>query len=429
MSTPPAAPATPAPRDPRYLRRLLVLLSSATFFEGYDNFVLAFVLALVLGDLGGSETDAAWIRAITSLGAVAAFVLAAQADRIGRKRLLLITIAGYTIAGALTALSPGLVWLTVAQFAAQIFIGAEWAVAITIVVEEFPRERRGRALGIVTSMNTLGGIFVGILAFVGLTSTPLGWRAFYVVALLPLLLIAYGRRSMLETERYEAVRIDTRGTHLDHTSLWEAWRPEYRVTIVAVGLVTFFRYFVVSAAAFWWAYFAQREVGMSVSSSGLYLAAAGLVGALGFIVAGRLMDRIGRKLAFLAYMAGALVFGTWMFQIDDPATMLPVLCIGIFFSLGSVAMTSAFSTEPFPTYVRSRASAWCRNAFEIPGGVLGALTVGVLGDHVSGSIGSIGDAMSLVTVAMLPAAMVVSWLFVPETNAEDMVAMDEAVLA
>jgi hypothetical protein len=36
--------------------------------------------------------------------------------------------------------------------------------------------------------------------------------------------------------------------------------------------------------------------------------------------------------------------------------------------------------------------------------------------------------MSLATVAMLPAAMVVCWLFVPETNAEDMVAMDEAVL-
>jgi hypothetical protein len=32
-----------------------VLLSSATFFEGYDTFVLAFALALVLGDLSGSE--------------------------------------------------------------------------------------------------------------------------------------------------------------------------------------------------------------------------------------------------------------------------------------------------------------------------------------------------------------------------------------
>jgi putative MFS transporter len=427
MTPSPAAPGEPA-RDDGYLRKLLFLLSSATFFEGYDNFVLAFVLALVLGDLGGSETDAGWIRAVTSLGAVVAFWLAAQADRIGRRRLLLITIAGYTVAGALTALSPGLLWLTVAQFGAQVFIGAEWAVAITIVVEEFPRRRRGRALGIVTSMNTLGGIFVGVLAFAGLTETPLGWRAFYVVGLIPLVLIFIGRRGMRETERYVSVRADERGAHLDHTSLLEAWRPEYRRTVVAVGLVTFFRYFVVSSAAFWWAYFAQQEVGMSVSTSGLYLAVAGLVGALGFVVAGRLMDRIGRKLAFEIYMVGALVFGTAMFQITDPVVMLPVLCVGIFFALGSVAMTSAFSTEPFPTYVRSRASAWCRNAFEIPGGVLGALVVGLLGDHVSGAVGSIGDAVSLVTVAMLPPAMVVAWLFVPETNAEDMVAMDEAVL-
>jgi MFS family permease len=103
----------------------------------------------------------------------------------------LITIVGYTAATALTALSPGLLWLTVAQFGAQVFLGAEWAVAITIVVEEFPREHRGKTLGIVASMNTLGGIFVGILAFIGLQDTALGWRAFFLVGLIPLALIAW----------------------------------------------------------------------------------------------------------------------------------------------------------------------------------------------------------------------------------------------
>jgi putative MFS transporter len=409
----------------RYRRKLLFLLSSATFFEGYDTFVLAFVLALVLGDLGGSEADAGWIRAITQLGAVGGFVLAGQADRIGRKRLLLVTIVGYTAMTALTAASPGLVWLTVAQFGAQGFLGAEWAVAITIVVEEFPREHRGRALGIVTSMNTLGAIFVGLLAFVGLQDLALGWRSFFLVGLLPLALIAYGRRSMHETARFEAVRSE----HLDHTSLLEPWKPAYRTTVLAVGLVTFFRYFVVSAGAFWWAYYAQQEIGMSVAISGLYLAAAGIAGATGFLVAGRLMDRFGRKPVFEVYMAGALVFGVVTFQAADGAVELPALCLAIFFGLGSVATTSAFATEPFPTYVRTRAAAWCRNAFEILGGVLGALVVGMLGDHVTGAVGSIGDAMTLATIAMLPAAMAVAWWFVPETNHEDIEAMDRAVLA
>jgi MFS family permease len=427
VTTPPAAPGPP--RDRRYRRKLLFVLSSATFFEGYDNFVLAFVLALVLGDLGGSESQAGLIRAVTSLGAVVAFLLAARADRIGRKRLLLITIVGYTVAGVLTALSPGLLWLTAAQFGAQVFLGAEWAVAITIVVEEFPVDERGRALGVVTSMNVLGGVFVGVLGFLGITSTPLGWRAYYVVGLLPLVLIALGRRGMLETERFEAVRADTASARLDRASLWEAWRPEFRTTVLAVGLVTFFRYFVVSAGAFWWAYYAQQEVGMSVSTSALYLGLAGLVGAGGFFAASRLMDRIGRVPAFLVYMAGALVFGTWTFQVTDAGVMLPVLCASIFFALGSVAITSAFSVEPFPTYVRSRASAWCRNAFEVPGGILGALVVGALGDHVTGPIGSIGDAMSLVTIAMLPAAMIVAWRFVPETRGEDLVALDATVAA
>ncbi len=264
---------------PGYRRRLLVLLSAATFFEGYDTFVLSFVLALILGDLGGSESEAGWIRAFVGLGAVVAFALAAQADRIGRKRLLLITVIGYTIASFLTALSPGLVFLAAAQFLAQVFLGAEWAVAITMVVEDFPTHERGRALGIVTSMNTLGGILVGVLAFLGLQSTPLSWRAFYLVNLIPLVLIALGRRRMLETERYLAVAADPASARLDHTSIWEPWRPAFRRRILAVGLLTFFRHAAVAAAAFWWAYYAQQEVGMSVSLSGLYLAAAGVVGA------------------------------------------------------------------------------------------------------------------------------------------------------
>ncbi len=410
----------------RYQRKLLGLLSVATFFDGYDSFVLALVLPLILGDLGGSETQAGLVRGIVGIGQVLGFLLAAQADRIGRRRLLLITVVGYTAGTILTAASPNLAWLTAAQFVAETFLAAEWAVAITIVVEEFSVDRRGRALGIVTSMNTLGGIFVGVLAFLGLQDAPTSWRTFYLVGIVPLVVIAIARRGLRETERYAAVRRSEAGQRLDHTSLREPWRPEYRYNLLAVGLMHFFRFAAVSSAVFWFPFYAQQEVGLSLSLTGLYIAAAGIVGAVGFLSAGRLMERWGRRPVFIGYGAGTVACGLVVFQVHSGAVMLPFLCLAIFFGLGSGAITSAFSTEFFPTYVRSRAAVWCRNWFEIPGGIVGPVVVGVLGDHVSGPVGSVGDAMSLLLVATMIPVLVIAFRYLGETRNVDLTAMDRA---
>src|SRR5438046_140632 len=144
-------------RGPAYRRRLLPLLATATSFNGYDGFLLPFGPSL------------------------------------------------------------NLAMLTVAQFVAQVFLGSEWAVAVTIVVEEFPTNDRGRGLGILIAMLTLGGILVGILAFAGLASTPLSWRAFYLVGLIPLAVVALLRRRMHETARYSAVRAADNDGGLNHT--------------------------------------------------------------------------------------------------------------------------------------------------------------------------------------------------------------------
>jgi MFS transporter, putative metabolite:H+ symporter len=422
------ATAGSEPDEGSYRRKLLFMLSVATFFDGYDTFVLALVLPLILGDLGGSETQAGLVRGVVGAGSVLGFLLAAQADRIGRRKLLLITIVGYTAGTLLTAVAPNLAWLTAAQFIAEIFLAGEWAVAISIVVEEFSGRARGRNLGIVASMNTLGGIFVGVLAFVGIQNLGLSWRAFYLVGIVPLIVVFMARRGMRETERYTAVANDEAGRHLDRTNLLEPWKPQYRRNLVAVGLMHFFRFAALSAAVFWWPYFAQQEVGMSLSLSGLYLAASGIIGAAGFLIAGRLMDRWGRRRTYLAYGAGTAVFGIWVFQIHAATPMLPVLCLAIFFGLGSGCITSAFSTEFFPTYVRSRAAAWCRNAFEIPGGIFGPLLVGYLGDHRTGPIGSIGDAMSVFILAASIPTLFIAWRFIRETRHLDLVELDISTL-
>lgn len=417
-----------AERGPAYRRKLLWLLSVATFFDGYDGFVLALLLPLILANLAGTESQAGLVRGVVGVGEVLGFVLAAQADRIGRKRLLLITIVGYTAGTVLTAASPNLAWLAGAQFASHIFLAGEWAVVVTIVVEEFPLAERGRGLAIVTAMLTLGGIFVGLMASLGLQDTPLDWRAFYLLGIIPLSVVFVGRRRMLETERYAAVRTSEADARLDHTSIWEPWKTSFRPNVLAVGMMHFFRFAALAAGVFWWPFYAQQEVGMSLRVTGLYLGIAGMLGALGFIAAGRLMDRWGRRPTFLVYSGATAAFAIALFQVHSATLMLPLLCLAIFFGLGSGAITSAFSTEFFPTYLRGRAAAWCRNAFEVPGGIFGPVIVGVLGDHRSGPVGSIGDAMTALSVAMLIPVLFIAWRYIGETKDLDLAAFDEAVM-
>src|SRR5206468_12683431 len=117
----------------------------------------------------------------------------------------------------------------------------------------------------VTAMSTLGGIFVGVLAFGGLQDTPLDWRAFYLVGIIPLIVVAFARRNLLETRRFSAVRRVDVESRLDTASMAEPWRPEYRRNLIAVGLMHFFRFSATSAAVFWFPYYAQQEVGLSLS--------------------------------------------------------------------------------------------------------------------------------------------------------------------
>jgi hypothetical protein len=79
--------------------------------------------------------------------------------------------------------------------------------------------------------------------------------------------------------------------------------------------------------------------------------------------------------------------------------------------------------------VRSRAAAWCRNAFEIPGGMLGPFVVGLLGDHRTGPIGSIGDAMTALFIATLIPVTMIAVLYIKETRGLHIETLDEAVVA
>ena len=99
-------------------RSPLVLLAPATFFEGYDNFLLALALPLIRDDFGLTVAEAGLVVSVAFAGSFGVLALLPLADRFGRRPLLAVTIAGYTAATVATAFSRGIVDLAAFQFVA-----------------------------------------------------------------------------------------------------------------------------------------------------------------------------------------------------------------------------------------------------------------------------------------------------------------------
>jgi len=411
-----ALPEPTVEHSPAYLRVLLWLLLAATFFEGYDGAILALVLPAIRDTFNVPESQLGVSRALIELGLGVAFFLARAGDRWGRRKLLLWSVLGYTLMTALTAFSWDLWSFTLFQGLSRVFLGAEYAVAVTMIVEEFPKERRARVLGIFLMCSAIGAVAVAFLLLGGVDQGPLKWRTLYLIGVIPLLFLAVFRRRLKETRRFEEHQ---KRVGENKTPFFEPWRPEYRRTLVLVGLIHLFRSLPLYGATTWFFYFAEREAGMK--SSFLYVIFIGAYGfgTLGYYFCGTFMDRYGRRPTAIFYGIAAAISAFELFQVRSSALIAVFLILAVFFGLGMAPVTGAISTELFPTYIRNQSAAWSRNVFEISGIILGPLLVGTLGDHYTGALGSIGDTVSVLVLLFIPAVWLV-WRHLPESKGREL---------
>ena len=415
------------PRDDKYLRTLLLLLLSAAFFEGYDSSILALLLPNIQSTFQVSEAVLGITRIPIELGLFVAFFVARLSDRVGRRPMLLWSVVGYTVFTALTAVSWDIWSFAFFQFASRVFLGAEYAVGVTMIVEEFPAHRRGRALGILLTFAALGTIVVGILLGLGLQDGPLEWRAFYLVGLAPLLVLSVYRRRIRETRRFEEVKAGR--LHTDpEPSMLEPWRSQYRRNLVLVGLVHMMRSIPLFGSTAWWAFYAERERGFTAAEVAFFIICAYGLGCVGYYVCGRAMERIGRRPTAMIYAVGGISMTMVLFQVSSKSVAFVSLLLAVFFGLGMGPVMSAFATELFPTEIRGQAAAWIRNVFEIAGYVFGPAVVGILGDHATGAIGNIGDTVTVLMVLQIPTIWLI-WKYMPESKGKELEEISTAVHA
>jgi MFS family permease len=330
-----------------------MLLGAASFFEGYDFNIVIVALPQLRHSFHLSQSAGALWVSVLYLGAVPAVVVSRRADRHGRRRLLLVSICGYTAATAATALAPNIATFAVCQFTARFFLGLETALVWTMVAEELPAPARGFGFGWLAMLSALGTGWSAILY--GTIFSPLGisWRFLYAAAVPVLLLVALLRRRLPESRRYLVAAEEGRLVSKWH----EIVRPPHRRRVLAVVAIALLANLSAQAHVFV-VDFMQTQRHQSATTANLLLVAAGAVAIPILLFAGSLSDRYGRKRVAASFLvasaAGPLAF---FFLARGVPWLFATLALVYAGDFGAWPTSTGMGSEVFPTALRAMGGA------------------------------------------------------------------------
>ncbi len=390
-----------------YQWRLFIFLSVATFFEGYDFLALAQILPNLRHDMGLSRFDAGLLFAFVNFGTVVAWLLVRKADRWGRRKVMMATIVGYTIFTFLSGLSPNVWFFALFQFTARIFLIGEWATSMIYAAEEYPASKRGMVIGVLQAFATLGALVcAGVVP--ALLKTEYGWRSVYLVGIVPLIILAFARRNLRETQRFtDQVK---EGGQIVQSSMLAILRGPHRRRVFQLAAIWFVTYACTQTAVSFWKEYAVTDLGWTDGdvSKALTMAA---VGSVPFVfAAGKLLDVIGRRkgAAVIFSLTSVGVFTAYWFEGFWPLTV--ALGLALFGVSAVLPVLNAFTAELFPTALRSDAFAWTNNLLGRLGYVLSPIVIGWAAEQWS------WGAAIRPTALMPLIALVMIFLMLPETN-------------
>lgn len=338
--------------------RLLGALAFAIYFENFDQALLTQAIKQIAADFAVPEGQIGSMLGFVRLGAVPAFLLVPFADRIGRRRLFLVSVLGMSAATTGAALAFSAPLFVGLQMLARMFMVTASATAFVIASEELAAAHRGWGIGILGAVGAFG---VGLSAalFAAIELLPYGWRTMYALGVVPLLLFPWLRRRVTETARFARHRSE----QPQQSGLAGWWRPlalllrRHPARMLAIGVIGATQTASIAAAYNFSAYFVQVEHGWAPGDYALMLAVAGVGGVLGHPFAGGMADRRGRRLVGVVLLALFPLLALAFYQ--GPGWLVPLAWVPMIFALtGSETVIRALATELFPTALRGTASGW-----------------------------------------------------------------------
>ncbi|MFF3560971.1 MFS transporter [Streptomyces sp. NPDC002574] len=400
----------------RWHWRIVIGLGTVWILDGLEVTIVGNIAGRLAESGSGIDISTAQVTTLAAAVYVAGACLGALyfgrlTDRLGRKKLFMVTLAVYLVATAVTAFSWTAWFFILCRFFTGFGIGGEYAAINSAIDELIPARVRGRVDLIINGSFWVGAA-VGAFASIALLNTALfatdvGWRLAFAIGVVLGLVILLVRRHVPESPRWlfvhgraeEAERIVADVEREVHEQTGQRLpEPEGSILITPrgdIGFLTIARTvtrtyprrtilglalfagqaFLYNSVTFGYAVILTTFFDIPNGDTGYYFAVIAVGNFMGPLLLGHLFDSVGRKpmISGTYIGSGVLLLGTaWLFQQGSLSAFTMTACWTAVLFLASAGASAAYLTvsEIFPLETR----ALCIAFFYAVGTALGGIT-------------------------------------------------------
>lgn len=380
-------------------------------YQGYTLSIPGIASPWISKTFDLSQAELAKLFAWMSLSAFGSLALARWADRVGRRRIILLGLVLSPLLSLASGVAPGPVSFAAYQILISALLGGSVTSAVALLAEELPVKQRARGQAAAATASAIGGV-LGYFVIPVLLKLGYSWRWLFAPSVAGILLLWPVTRMLPEREWAEQ---RSKGT-ITKSRIYDVFNPIYRKR--ALALITNAALATVAGTAVngWLYYEAVSIIGLSPEKASTLVVTGMLVGMLGFPIGAWTSERFGR-VPTVAYFGGAAWFGAiafyWWPNVSFAWPMLWLTSIYCWFKVGSGIMTvgaNAAATELFPAALRSTMMGWQM----IVGAVFSMLAQAMIAALIK-PLGGLTNVIGYLALLGLPSALIFG-LFIDETR-------------
>jgi len=297
-------------------------------------------------------------------------------DKFGRKKAMIITIMGFSIATFAVGLLPTYlmvgvlapVLLIMIRLIQGIFAGGEWGSGAVLTIESMPKQKRGVMSGFLQSGFSFGFLLAAIsfqiitILFPGQLFEEIGWRILFFTGIIPGFVALFVRLSMDESPLWIKKNKESGPvkTPLRSIVFGKIHRKEFLLcAAIMTGLVYMYHGSISILPTYLGEFgdFQKEQIALIM----IYATASSWIG---MILTGWLSQKIGRKKSMLVFVSASILVSIPLASAilnNFYGLIFYVIVYAIVISTASGPIPAYFS-ERFPTQIRNSAAGFSYNA-------------------------------------------------------------------